>query len=210
MLENELIDQLKCYDDIIFDLDNTLFDQRDYDIGAFEDIENNLLKLTQLPLVGLADFLFKLKNSKGANYRFLFNDALKEFKLSEQYLKVMLELYYQHDGRYITAVNSLLPLLDVLKNKSIFIVTNGPSKVQNKKIEKLGLSKIVAEIIICDPFQSEKLKPNKYAYEQLRKKHTLRNTIMVGDSLTTDGMFAENANIPFIHFTYKNKRYENM
>ena len=42
MLIKKLAHQLSKYDDIIFDLDNTLFDQSDYDIGAFKEIEKHV------------------------------------------------------------------------------------------------------------------------------------------------------------------------
>ena len=210
MLVSTLLTQLKNYDDIIFDLDNTLFSQCDYDNGAFEDIENTLTDLTQIPLVGLAKFLSQRKNKMGNNYGFLFNDALTHYLLSIDYLPIVLNKYYQHNGHYITPTNSLLPYInEEFPNKRIFIITNGPTKVQQTKIEKLSLNLHAADIIICDPKNTDTLKPNRYAYDILNKKHKLTNPVMVGDSLETDGLFAKNVSIPFIHFTYDVSTDEN-
>ena len=208
MLMSTLLTQLKNYDEIIFDLDNTLFSQCDYDKGAFEDIENALTELTQLPLLGFTQFLSQHKQKMGNNYGFLFNDALTRYQLSIAYLSVVLDKYYQHNGRYINPINSLVPHINkTFTNKKIFIVTNGPTKVQQTKIKKLSLN--VTDIIICDPKYPDTLKPKSYAYDILTKKHSLANPVMVGDSLETDGLFAKNVNIPFIHFIYDVNADEN-
>lgn len=210
MLIDLLVSKLDKFDDIIFDLDNTLFDQRDYDIGAFEDIEVKLSRLSQKNITGFTNFLYQHKQKKGANYPFLFNDALATYKLPQDYLAIMLTEYYHHDGRYIKSKNSLIPsLLTIFSTKNAFIVTNGPTVVQQTKIDKLRLKNHTCEIIICDSKSPKTLKPNKYAYNLLMNKHHLTSTVMVGDTVETDGLFAKNAGIPFIHFDYIEHCHEN-
>lgn len=210
MLVNSLISKLNNFDDIIFDLDNTLFDQKDYDIGAFEDIEIKLTALSQLTLSGFAKFLYNHKQKMGSNYPFLFNDALTKYKLSQHYLTVMLTEYYHHNGHYIKEKKSLIPsLLTIFSTKKTFIVTNGPTIVQQTKIDKLRLKNYTSEIIICEPKLPKTLKPNRYAFDLLKNKHSLTSTVMVGDTIETDGLFAKNADIPFIHFSYIDYCHEN-
>lgn len=206
-----LIQQLQPFNQIIFDLDNTLFDQRDYDRGAFEDIEQKLMQL--LPannMNGLALFLLMHKQKKGANYGYLFNDALTHYQLPNHFLKVFINLYYQHNGHYIKPCHSLISTLaEQLPQQQFFIVTNGPTKVQQTKIAKLQLNKYVNDIVICDPKFPETLKPNKYAFTLLKKRHKLSHCVMVGDSIATDGKFAQQINIPFIYFNYVKANYKN-
>jgi len=210
MLMSQLISQLKSFNEIIFDLDNTLFAQRDYDKGAFEDIENELKKTTQSRLTNFAQFLLLHKQKMGNDYGFLFNDALAQYHLPEDYLKVMLAIYYHHDGRYIKTVNSLIPEISrAYTDKKIFVVTNGPTKVQQTKMAKLGVGLFATDIVICDPKAPETLKPNRYAFDILTHKHHLVKPVMVGDSFDTDGLFAKNINMPFIHFTYDTSTDEN-
>jgi len=210
MLTCVLISKLKNYDEIIFDLDNTLFSQRDYDKGAFEDIENELKKITQSRLTNFAQFLSLHKQKMGNDYGFLFNDTLAQYHLPADFLKVMLANYYHHDGRYIKTVNSLMPEISrSFTDKKIFVVTNGPTKVQQTKIAKLELELFATDIVICDPKAPETLKPNRYAFDKLTQKHHLIKPVMVGDSFDTDGLFAKNVNIPFIHFTYDTSTDEN-
>ena len=210
MLINQLIKKLKKFDQVIFDLDNTLFDQSDYDIGAFEDIEKKLTTLTQLPLSGLAKFLYHHKQKMGTNYPFLFNDTLVKYKLPQHFLTAMLTEYYHHNGCYIKKCNSLIPsLISIFLTKKIFIVTNGPTIVQQTKVDRLMLKDHTSEIIICDSKKSETLKPNRYAFDLIEKKHNTTSIVMVGDSMDTDGLFAKSAHIPFIHFSYIDSCHEN-
>lgn len=210
MLTCLLINKLESYDEIIFDLDNTLFAQQDYDMGAFEDIENELKKKTQSKLTNFSRFLSLHKQKMGNDYGFLFNDTLAQYHLPESYLKVMLAMYYHHDGRYIKTDKSLIPKISsAFNDKKMFVVTNGPTKVQQTKIAKLELDLFATDIIICDPKAPEALKPKRYAFDLLNQKHHLVKPVMVGDSFATDGLFAKNVNIPFIHFTYDTSTNEN-
>jgi FMN phosphatase YigB (HAD superfamily) len=200
MLVNQLFEQLKAYDEVIFDLDNTLFYQQDYDRGAFEDIELYLKKLNTVSSSGIANFLLAHKQLKGNKYPKLFNDALSQFHLPANLLAIMLERYTQHDGRYISAEKSLIPSVKKhLTDKKLFVVTNGRETVQSTKLKCLAVEKFAVSFI-CSPKNSLQLKPSRFAYDELSKQHEFINPVMVGDDLTTDGLFARNCNIPFIHF----------
>ena len=210
MLIKKLAHQLSKYDDIIFDLDNTLFDQSDYDIGAFKEIEKKLSEITQLPLKGLAIFLHTHKLKMGVLYPYLFNDAIAAYELPNHYLSIMLNTYYKHDGKYISKKASLIPtLFEILDEKRLFVVTNGQKNVQQTKIDRLQLNNYVCDIVLCEPKSPERLKPNRYAFDLLNKRHKLNSVVMVGDTTETDGLFAKNAKIPFIHFSYKDYLHEN-
>lgn len=210
MLKKKLAHQLSKYDDIIFDLDNTLFDQSDYDIGAFEEIEKKLSEITQRPLKDLAIFLHTHKLKMGVLYPYLFNDAIAAYKLPSHYLSVMLKIYYKHDGKYISQKASLIPALhEILNETRLFVVTNGQKNVQQTKIDRLQLNDYFCDIVLCEPKSPDSLKPNRYAFDLLNKRHNLNSVVMVGDTIETDGLFAKNAKIPFIHFSYKDYLHEN-
>lgn len=200
MLTEQLFEQLITFEEIIFDLDNTLYPQEDFDRGAFEDITAALQKKSQLALNGMEDFLMTHKKLKGNKYNKLFNDTLDKYHLSQSLLTIMLTNYVGHDGKYINKANSLLPLIKkYLNNKKIFVVTNGPIKVQQTKLKCLAIAQY-ATIVICSSKEPKQLKPNRYAFDVLSKKHQFIKPVMVGDDYSTDGLFAKNINIPFIHF----------
>jgi len=200
MLTAQLFEQLVSFNEIIFDLDNTLYHQEDFDRGAFEDIAYALKKETHLPLNNIANFLINHKKIKGNKYNKLFNDALTKYDLPQDLLPIMLSQYSLHNGRRISNESSLIPLIKkYLTNKKIFVVTNGPIKVQQTKVSCLAIEEF-ATVIICSSNEPKQLKPNPYAFNQLSKKYSFIKPVMVGDDRSTDGVFASNVNIPFIHF----------
>lgn len=209
MLIKNLLTKISTYNEVIFDLDNTLFSQQCFDYGAFVEIENYLTKTYNSSMIGFADFLQQHKNKMGNNYGYLFNDALAHYQLPLTHLKNILACYYQHDGSNILIKNSLLPLLEgIFTEKLTFVITNGPNQVQQTKVKKLQLTTKVTDIIICDSKKPETLKPSSYAFDILSRKYPMTNPVMVGDSLDTDGIFAKNVKIPFIHFVYPGQNYE--
>jgi len=209
MLSQNLIKALSAYDEIIFDLDNTLFSQHDFDSGAFTEIEKYLTQTCQFSVTGFANFLQHHKIKMGSSYGYLFNDALIHYQLPLSLLNKILTIYYQHDGVNIKIKNSLLPLLEqILAEKLTFVITNGPRQVQQTKIAKLKLATKVTNIIICDPKTPEKLKPSSYAFDLLADEYPMSNPVMVGDSIEVDGLFAKKVKIPFIHFVYSRQNYE--
>ncbi|MBA6253843.1 MAG: putative hydrolase of the HAD superfamily [Francisellaceae bacterium] len=200
MLAEQLFEQLAEFEEIIFDLDNTLYQQKDFDRGAFEDITAALKKESQLTLDGMEDFLMTHKKFKGNKYNKLFNDTLDKYHLSQSLLPIMLTNYFSHNGRYINKESGLMPLIKKhLVNNRIFVVTNGPIMVQETKVRRLALEEY-ATIVICSSKEPQQLKPNSYAFDELSKKNYFIKPVMVGDDHSTDGLFATNVNIPFIHF----------
>ena len=200
MLIESLVEQLMSFDEIIFDLDNTIYPQQDYDRGAFEDITKVLRTECVLPLPDFAEDLLAFKEIKGNKYNRLFNDVLSKYQLPETLLPIMLAHYANHDGRYINQAHSLVPIIkSQLSHKKIFIVTNGLVQVQTTKVNRLGLNQWLT-VVICSATKPEQLKPSRYAFDEITKQHACSNPVMVGDDLSTDGLFAQAVNIPFLHF----------
>jgi len=196
---DHLSDILADYSDLLFDLDNTLYPMEDYDRGAFSDIAM-LFPETK----GLAEFLYRHKQQHGARYARLFNDAVDKFNLPQAAVSQMVQLYHQHDARFISVDFTYLRLLKKLRNEGhrIFIITNGKLATQRKKIVKLAISELITEIEICDGSPEHPLKPNPAAFIRLTQHYQLSNPVMVGDSMEIDGIFAKNCCIPFVHHSF--------
>lgn len=206
MNQEQLFEQLKNYDVIIFDLDETLYSQEDFDKGAFFDAFAELC--TDIPADRFVRQLVSYKKVKGAEYRKLFNDALSWLEQPiEIHLQACIERYRKHDGRYLQSENSLAPLLAKLnaKQKKLFLVTNGWPEIQNTKIDKLGLRCFFHEIYICQPGNNVlPAKPDPKVLSYLPLGESVR-CVMVGDNPETDGKFAENGRVDFLFYQYVNK-----
>ena len=204
MSVDSLLNKLKTYQSLLFDLDNTLFSQQEFDRGAFEEIAHEFKKNGQLNDRDFTHFLITEKQKRGSCYPHLFDDAIGHFGLKPRLLSQMIKIYKSHNGIYLCKDNSLQSHLKELKHsgKQLFVVSNGYLDTQRQKLIKLGILPLLDDYIICSGSAPQQLKPAPWAFLQLQKKHKLIYPVMVGDNLKIDGGFAEQSHIPFIHFKY--------
>ena len=197
-----LRDQIGDASVIIWDLDNTLYHQADYDRGAFLDIAQALWPADPHKV---AAAILRRKTEMGPHYRALFNDALAMVPQPRLTVAQCVDLYHRHDARLMMPENSLAPLLHHLAPRGVkmAVVSNGRTATQHRKIERLGLMPVLTEIVVADPAdQRFALKPDPAAWHYLVQLHGFKDAIMVGDSDDLDGGFARNAQIGYIPFRF--------
>ena len=182
---------LKSYKNIIFDLDNTLYDQRDFDFEAYTQLFDSSL---------LAKKLIEYKQKMPYGYTKLFNDFIKEENLGTS-VKECVEFYRSYEPK-LAETPSLVPFLNSL-DSNLYLISNGYKKLQMAKIKALNLRDIFKKIIILDPLENSKLKPNPESFFEL--DIATKDSIYVGDNLMIDKEFAKNAKIDFCHFIFINK-----
>ena len=199
-----LSSEVQRYQSLIFDLDNTLYPQRDFDSGAFTEIERRMTG-TFNKGAGLAAVLLEAKRTLGPRYPHLFDDVIVRFNLPSASLSTMMHIYRQHKGCNIAIQSSIREFLrnQQQAGKALFVVSNGHTDIQEAKLERLGLKKFLNDYVICNPSAPERLKPNPWAYQKLRARHSLCRAVMIGDTPEIDGAFADNCHIPFIHFQFE-------
>jgi FMN phosphatase YigB (HAD superfamily) len=78
---------------VIFDLDNTLYDERTYFEAAFHKIADSLAGKCSLSQNEIFDKLTADLRKKGTMYTHLFNDALADLGLDKEVLGKVLELF---------------------------------------------------------------------------------------------------------------------
>lgn len=96
-------------------------------------------------------------------------------------------------------------LLHAIKSKSIPIgfVTNGFTHLQKNKERKLGLSRFSKILVISEECGVAKPHPKIFTLAlELIESHPSQ-TLMVGDSLTSDGQGAKNVQMPFCWYNPK-------
>lgn len=198
-LLDDLFQALSVYDDLLFDLDNTLFPTTDYDRGAFADIAA-LYPDTQ----GLCEYLTHQKQLQGARYARLFDDAVTVFKLPLTTVATMVQCYHNHNGRFVQTDPSYIELLRKLQQRGhrLFIISNGRPRIQQCKLRRLEFSKLFTEICICDGSAERPLKPDPHMFIALNDTYHLNKPVMIGDTPEIDGQFAHACNIPFLHHCY--------
>lgn len=90
-------------------------------------------------------------------------------------------------------------LLNTLKDLSLAIgfITNGFTHMQRGKYKKLGLSRFSEVMIVSEECGVAKPHPTIFHHALNLLNAEPYETLMIGDSLTSDGIGAKNLNIPF-------------
>lgn len=132
---------------IVFDLDDTLYNELDYLKSAYKSIarflEPNNWKV-------LYSKMFSLYRKKLNVFEFVGNTYNIEIKL-------LIEMYRNHRPE-IQLFDGVLDVLDAIKsqNGKIGIITDGRANTQRAKLESLGVLKYFDAIIISEEIGSEK------------------------------------------------------
>jgi len=201
--KDEMLRSLNQYSDWIFDLDNTLYSQEEYDLVAFHNLEVYLLK-SGACAQGVADVLFREKRTKGPFDNNLFNRVFDQYGLRD-YTGIAIDYYRAADFEFYSSSKMAEEIVRCSGSNRLFLVTNGHVKIQNKKIRAIRGLSMFDGILICPHGEKNKLKPSRWGFDELDKKFSLRKPVYVGDSNKIDGGFALNSGIEYINYEFKDE-----
>ena len=167
-------------DYIIFDLDDTLYNELDYLKSAFFDIANCISKKTDVNRALIFD--------KMLSYYFdnqnVFNEIIKFSRVSIA-IPDLLSIYRNHIPN-IKLLDHRKGILDSLKSNGykIGLLTDGRSKQQRNKIKALNIEHYFESIVISEEFGSEK--PSKTNYLHFETLFGEGNYFYIGDNISKD------------------------
>ena len=182
---------------VIFDLDNTLYDENSYFLKVFEafskiyNIDINLFK-------NIFDDIFILES------RDIFTDILKKIDFySQEKQKQLFELYKSIDCN-LELYSEAYELINYLNNKNIniAIITNGVLEAQKNKVRVLDLEKITNKIVYAREFGKDFEKPHEKPYIQTLKLLNVKkeDVLFIGDHPETDIIGATKVGIKALRF----------
>ncbi len=204
-----------AYDTWLFDLDDTLIDfkksmaislknchQQFFSSKAFSDfqkyytkINTELWQLVEKGAICPSELGQKRFESLAKTLQVKFDREI-QFYYEEQLIE---------NSHWIDHAEDLLNLL-VKRKVKIGFVTNGFSGLQRSKFKKLGLDRYSEVLIISEEVGYSK--PHRKIFD-----HTLEaigalpsKTLMLGDSLTSDGKGAQNADLSFCWYNPNQKK----
>ena len=195
------------YKNYIFDLDNTLYNEKDYLFIAYKKISEKIVeKNPHLQSEDLSCFLQKKFVSQGRVN--LFNKLLENFSIKNLSVKNCLEILrtFKCQSKIKLFPDAYVTVKDILsKNNRIFVVTNGNIAQQKNKIKNIDWNGMKEDIVfvLANKYQP---KPSVDSYSFIKKKYWISRstTIMIGD-MNSDMDFAKNIGIKFM---FVNNFYE--
>ncbi len=203
----------KKYKYLLWDIDDTLIDFKrsektalqvcfkkfgvvltDEDIKIYSEINRNYWEL-------LAQG--KIEKSIMLNRRF--EDFIQQLSLNKIDCEAINSLYQVALGDYAIMIDDAHEVCSQLKKtKKQYAVTNGTAVAQNKKLHNTGLVELFDGIFISDEVGYEKpdIRFFQYAFNKIADfKH--EEAIIIGDSLSSDMVGANNAGIDCCWFNPK-------
>lgn len=209
---------MKKYTTVLFDLDNTLIDfDKDERNGLLKTLKAYGIEPTEETInkyVMINDALWK-KFEKGEittseikieRFRGLFKSIGITPPVS---IREVSETYAYNLSCGGNLIDGAQQLCISLKESGymLYAVTNGIEKTQKNRLKRSGLDKILADAFISETIGFHK--PTKEYFDHVFSKIAEKDKskiILVGDSLTSDILGANNAGIDCIWLNLKNKK----
>ncbi|MES2121569.1 MAG: YjjG family noncanonical pyrimidine nucleotidase [Chlamydiota bacterium] len=198
---------MKPYQTILFDIDDTLIDFKKSEAISLSKCHDAFYKKS----VGFEDFLQDYNKINHALWRLAEENQICASVIGRERFRQVSELYGFTASEAISAfyeeeliensdwVSGAPSLLDALQANGIRIgfITNGFSHMQKRKYRKLNLAQYSEVLVISEDIGYAKPHPHIFLHALRLSNAQPAHTLMVGDSLTSDGEGARGLAMPF-------------
>ena len=162
---------------VVFDLDDTLYKEFDYQTSGYKEVVRWLEKVYK---VSLQNILYELL-SRGSS------DILKELcvsaGISENVKTTLLWIYRLHYPKIQLSKKVEKLIVDMDRNSAgVVILTDGRSITQSLKLQALGLSRFPA--YISEDYEDQK--PSPYRFKKVMQDYPEKSYIYIGDNPKKD------------------------
>ncbi len=160
---------------IVFDLDDTLYDEIDFVKSGFKEVSNFLGNEK------LYDFMWESFFKHGSGK--IFDMVIDNFGLKDVTINKLVEVYKFHYPN-IKLPRESVTLLDLLKNQYISLITDGHYITQKNKFEALKLGDFIKNPIFTDCYNTTKFysKP----FEMVEQRFPSDKYLYIGDNPLKD------------------------
>lgn len=142
---------------ILFDLDDTLYNERDFVFSGFNEVAKYLNEKYSLEKNNLYKDILDIFQEKGRGK--IFNILCEKYSLEED-IESLVDIY-RNTVPNIKLYDDALYMLENLKDKyKLGLVTDGKNTVQWNKIKALDIEKYMDKIIVTDDLGRDCWKPS--------------------------------------------------
>lgn len=196
---------------IIFDLDDTLYDEIDYCRSGFRAVARFLAHAGSLPAGRDEDDLYDAlwKHFCSGNRTQTFNSALAELKIdyNDEVLASLVSIYRRHEP-ILKLPDDTRKTLDLLTDRySMAILTDGYLPAQELKLKALEIMHYFKHILYTESLGRSYWKPNPKGFELLVKKlgSDPLDCVYVGDNPAKDFLPANQLGMATIQVVRPNR-----
>ena len=169
---------------IIFDLDDTLYDEKQFVIGGFDAVSHYVSIKYNVNQDVVHQLLFETLYEHGRGHTF--DIALKKLGIYEKKdIPRLVEIYRNHTPNLKLYPDATTVLSHLKKNDyKLGLITDGNVEVQKNKVKALRVEDFFDCMIFSDEYGIEKQKPNPFPYLKVIEKLKVKNTrsVYVGDN----------------------------
>ena len=202
---------------ILFDVDNTLYDQKIPFINAYAEVFNSSydIDLDKLYFSSrkYSDMVFEKAQSGEITmedmYIFRMKNAFKDFDIDISDKEALeFQRSYAQNQKMIEMSPIMKNIINYCSSRvNLGAVTNGPTRHQFDKAKSLGLTKWIPKEKIFISEEQKASKPDKRIFEIALEKLNIKaeDSYFIGDSFENDVIGAKGANIKTIWFNRDQK-----
>ena len=152
---------------IIFDLDDTLYDESTYVESSFRAVSTYLSNKYSLQEKTVFEDLVQVLNEKGRGH--IFNEVLKKYNAyTKKEVKNCISVY-RGNIPLIKLYDEAKNTLKLLSEYPKYIVSDGNKIVQSIKVSALGINKYFKKTLLTHRYGIKHAKPSTYCFNIIKK-----------------------------------------
>ena len=152
---------------VVFDMDDTLYDERDYCKSGFHAVAAAVSKIKGLDTGQVFEHLWR--NFEAGQYQNLFNSVFDELKISydDDLIAEMVRVYRNHNPAIELPDDSRAVLEQLKRNYKLALITDGFLPAQQLKVQALGIEGCFDGIVYTEELGREYWKPSPAGFEKI-------------------------------------------
>jgi putative hydrolase of the HAD superfamily len=159
---------------LILDLDDTLYDERDYVLSGFRAVASRFPQADRLFAAMVAEL-----DAHGRGR--VFDVALAEAGITAD-VGELVEAYRQHEPKIALWPGVAEALAELRRDHRLAVVTDGLGIMQRRKVAALGVEPLVDAVLYCWEHDSPKPDPAPYAEALRRLGAKPEEAVVIGDN----------------------------
>jgi len=173
---------------LIFDLDDTLYEELTYVKSGFRAVSFFLNQYLGIPHKDSFEAMLKVLASDGRGN--VFNKILEHYAVNSKHnVKKCIAIYRSHKP-VIALTDSARKCLERFSDVPNYIITDGNKIVQKNKIKALNLNKWIKRVFCTHQYGLRNSKPSPYCFKKIAniEKISPKNIVCIGDNPHKDFM----------------------